>query len=104
MAGRGRRDHHQLSESTRFSVRVTPRASRDSIGGWSERDGRRTLAVRLAAAPVDGGANAGLVALLAKRLGMPKSKVRIVSGETARTKLVEVEGLDARGLAERLGE
>ena len=39
-------------------------------------------------------ANAALVALLAKTLKRPKSSVRIVAGETARLKMIEIDGLD----------
>ncbi|HJL17800.1 MAG TPA: DUF167 family protein [Sandaracinaceae bacterium LLY-WYZ-13_1] len=74
-----------------FAVRVSPRASRDAIGGVH--DG--ALKVKLTAPPVDGAANAALVKLLAKRLRVAKSAVRIVGGETSRTKRVRVEGAPA---------
>lgn len=79
-----------------FRVRVSPRASRDAIGG--AHDG--ALKVSLTAPPVDGAANAALVKLLAKRLRVAKSAVRITSGETGRSKRVEVDGVtpdQARG-------
>lgn len=49
--------------------------------------------VRVKASPVDDAANEALVQLLAKRLGVRKSSVTLVSGETARNKTIEVEGL-----------
>ena len=61
------------------------------------------LKVRLHAAPVDGAANDALVALLAERLGLPKRAVRIVAGEAARGKTVEIDGTTeaaVRALAE----
>lgn len=73
-----------------FAVRVSPRASRDAISGVH--DG--ALKVALKAPPVEGAANAALIALLAKRLGVPKRAVRITSGESSRNKRVEVEGVD----------
>ncbi len=73
-----------------FTVRVTPRASREAIAGVH--DG--ALKVALTAPPVEGAANAALIALLAKALGVPKRAVRIASGETGRVKRVEVEGVD----------
>jgi uncharacterized protein (TIGR00251 family) len=77
----------------RLAVGATPRAGRDEIMGWAKDPaGRAFLKVKVAAAAVDGAANAALVALIAKRLGRPKSAVRIVSGETARLKMLEVEG------------
>lgn len=51
------------------------------------------LRVRVKASPVDDAANEALVQLLAKRLGVRKSSVTLVSGETARNKTIEVEGL-----------
>ena len=50
------------------------------------------LRVRVKASPVDDAANEALVQLLAKRLGVRKSSVTLVSGETARNKTIEVEG------------
>ncbi len=79
-------------------VYVTPRASRSEIAG--EREG--AIWVRLAAPPVDGAANAALVELLARRLGVAKSAVRLVSGAAGRTKRVQVAGMTALAARERL--
>jgi uncharacterized protein (TIGR00251 family) len=74
-------------------VRVTPRGRRDVVEGFAaDADGRPRLRVRLAAAPVEGAANTALIALLAKAIGVRKSDVTIVSGETAREKIVAVRG------------
>jgi len=78
----------------RFAVRVQPRASRTAVEGL--RDG--ALLVRLTAPPVEGEANDALVALLADRLNVPKSAVRILSGERGRTKRVAVRGVSAADL------
>lgn len=78
-----------------IEVSLTPRASRDEVAGFA--DG--VLRVRVTAPPVDGRANAALRKLLAKRLGVPPSRVRIERGEKARRKLVSVEGADPRKLA-----
>jgi hypothetical protein len=59
------------------------------------------LRVRVAAPPVDGAANRALTALLADVLGVPGGAVRIASGETARTKVVEVDGLEPAAIADR---
>jgi uncharacterized protein len=74
-----------------IAIRLQPRASRAAVVG--ERDGR--IVVRVTAAPVDGRANAALCALIAKRAGVPRSRVRVVRGQTARDKVVRVEGADA---------
>ena len=78
-------DAHALLE-----VRVIPRAGRSGVAGM--RDG--TLVVKLAAAPVDGAANAELIAVLAEALGVPKRSIEIVSGERSRAKRVRVAGID----------
>jgi len=83
-----------------FAVRVQPRASSDEIVGEYQ-DG---LKIRLTAPPVDDRANNALRRLLAARLNVPLSAVRIASGERSRTKRVEIHGVTAamiRGLAGR---
>jgi uncharacterized protein (TIGR00251 family) len=84
--------------TARVTVRLTPRASRDEIVGF---DGE-TLRVRVTAPPVDGRANQALTRLLAKALGVGRGDVRIVSGQGARTKVVEVEGPDEAGIRRAL--
>jgi uncharacterized protein (TIGR00251 family) len=72
-----------------FTVRVQPRASRDEIAGeWQ--DG---LKIRLTAPPLDDRANEALRGLLAARLNVPLSAVRIAAGERSRNKRVEVRGV-----------
>ncbi len=73
-------------ERISFLVRVTPRASADSVGG--ERDG--ALLVRVTAPPVENAANDATVALLAKALGLPRSAVRLERGAAARGKRISV--------------
>jgi uncharacterized protein len=88
----------ERSERARLAVRVQPRASRDEILGW--RDG--VLRVRVTAPPVDGGANAAVVALVAGALGVKVSAVRLVRGERARDKVVSVAGLTDGEVRDRL--
>ena len=74
-----------------FAVRVQPRASRDEIAGeWQD-----ALKIRLTAPPVDNRANEALRRLLAARLKVPLSAVRITAGERSRTKRVEIRGVTA---------
>lgn len=95
-AGDGRADHPAMA---RITVRLTPRASREGIAG--ERDG--AVLVRVTAPPVDGAANEALVKLLAKALRIPKGSVAIISGETSRTKVIEVADLEEAEVRGRLG-
>jgi uncharacterized protein (TIGR00251 family) len=74
-----------------LEVLVQPRASRTRAVG--EHGGR--LKVQLAAPPVDGEANAALVAFLAEALGVRRAGVSIVHGDTGRRKTVRVAGATA---------
>src|SRR2546430_502152 len=73
-------------------------ASRDAILGWQ--DG--VLRVRVTAPPVEGAANAAVVALVAKALGVAPSTVRVVGGERGRDKRVRVAGLTDADVRTRL--
>jgi uncharacterized protein (TIGR00251 family) len=81
-----------------FTVRVTPRASRNEIAGSQE----GVLRVRLCAPPVEGKANKALVAFLASVLGVSKQDIEIVGGHTGRQKVVHVEGISPREASARL--
>ena len=81
-------------------VRLTPRADRDAVAGV--RDG--VIHVRVSAPPVDGRANAALERVLAKALGVPPSRVSVVRGQSARDKVVRVDGLGAADAHERLSD
>jgi uncharacterized protein YggU (UPF0235/DUF167 family) len=75
-------------------VRLTPSGGADRIDGCATDDAGRTyLKARVRAAPEGGKANAALEALLAKALGVAKSKVKVARGVTARLKTVEIESL-----------
>jgi uncharacterized protein (TIGR00251 family) len=87
-------------QAIRFGVYAKPRAHASRILGW--REGR--LDVSLAAPPVEGAANAELIATLAKALGVSKGQVRLVRGEAGKTKLVEVHGIAEAELRARLGQ
>jgi uncharacterized protein (TIGR00251 family) len=80
-------------------VLVAPRSSGDKLLGLH--DGM--LKVALTAPPVEGAANKALVAFLAKTLGVSKSSVRIVAGETSRKKTMSVEGIEPAEAIRRLG-
>lgn len=82
-----------------FSVRVVPRSSQSEIVG--EHDG--AVKVRLCSPPVDGEANAELIKLFAKSLGVARSAVEITAGETSKTKRIRVRGATSERLRELLG-
>lgn len=72
-------------------LHIQPGAKRTGVAGLHG----EALKIRLAAPPVDGKANACLIEFLADALGLPKSAVRIVGGETSRAKRVRIDGVDA---------
>jgi uncharacterized protein (TIGR00251 family) len=92
-------DARETDRGTTIRVRVKPKASRSRILG--ERDG--VLEVSLAAPPVDGEANAELVRTLARQLRVAQTRIELVSGRTARTKLISVHGIGLAELQQRLG-
>ena len=83
---------------TRLQLRVSPGASRSAVigrhgAGWK---------VRVAAAPERGRANDAVVELLSAALDVPRPRVRLVSGASARDKIVELEGVTADEIDRRL--
>lgn len=79
-------------------VRAQPRASRTEIVG--EHDG--ALKVRLAAPPVDGAANEELIRHIAKRVGVAPSRVRVLTGDTGRSKVVEIDDVEVSAVRDAL--
>lgn len=82
-----------MAAGVRLRVRVTPNAGADRIEGTELRDdGEVVLKLRVAAVPDKGKANAAVIALLAKALGVPKSAIALTAGDTARTKTLAISG------------
>ena len=79
-------------------VRLTPRGGRDEVKLLD--DG--SLAVRVAAPPVEGRANDALRKVVAKALGIAPSRVQLVRGDRSREKTLSIEGLDAGEVRARL--
>jgi uncharacterized protein (TIGR00251 family) len=82
-----------------ISVKVSPNASRDEVVGAMS-DG--TIKIQLKAKPVEGAANQALVALLAERLGVPRSQIEIIAGRTGTRKLVSIVGITPAEVDARL--
>lgn len=78
---------HLSAPGTEIALRVTPRAARDRIVA-----GNGVLRVYVTTVPESGKANAAVLKLLAKALGVPKSRLDIVRGQAARDKVVRVLG------------
>lgn len=85
-----------MSETLRIAIRLTPRAARNAVQGWAAgADGTPLLKAAVTAVPEKGKANEALVALLSKQWHIPKSRLRIVRGETDRNKIVEIDRASA---------
>ena len=79
-------------------LHIQPGAKKTEVAGlYGE-----ALKIRLAAPPVDGKANASLIAFLADQLGVPKSAGSLLSGESSRAKRVHVSGVAAAAAEARL--
>jgi uncharacterized protein len=87
----------------RINIRVHTRAHKDAVGGRYGSEDPPTLVVRVRAAPVDGLANAACVKALAMAFEVPRNRVKIVAGASARSKVVDVEGADPQRLKDLLG-
>jgi uncharacterized protein (TIGR00251 family) len=80
--------HSVQEDEVVFKVQVVPRSSRSEVVG--EHNG--SLRVKIAAPPVDGAANEELIRVLAKTFNVPRSAVRIVSGQTGKVKQISIKG------------
>lgn len=91
-------DFQEQDGAVTFAVRVVPRASKTEVVG----EQNRALKVKLKSPPVDGAANEELVRFLAKSLGVRRSSIEIVYGQSSRNKQIRITGLDREQLQEAL--
>lgn len=87
----------EIDGAVTFDVLVQPRASRAKVGPIH--DGR--LKVAVTAPPVDGEANAAVIALLAKSVGVARGAIEVIAGASSRRKTVRIAGV-ARAAIEAL--
>jgi len=80
-------------------IAVKPRSSREGVGPVQA----DRLVVSVNAPPVDGKANEAVIRVLAETLGVPRSSVTIVRGDTGRRKTVRIAGITAGALARVTG-
>jgi hypothetical protein len=86
------------AQGATFAVKVHPRAKKNAVSG----EVGEALKVSLTAPPVEGKANAACIAFLAEVLGVSRSSVTIIAGETGRQKVVRVSGLSAEAVREKV--
>ena len=79
-------------EAITFTVRVQPRATKSAVVGEVE----GALKLKLAAPPIDGAANEELIRFLAKLFAVPRRSVSILSGATAKIKIIRIAGLTSQ--------
>lgn len=86
----------------RLAVRLTPNGGRDAVDGIEvDGEGEAFLKARVTSVPEKGKANKALILLIAKSLRIPKSSISLVSGETARKKILRIDG-DPEDLLKKL--
>lgn len=85
------------NSNARLTVKVTPNAGRNAIVGFKE----GVLLVKVAAPPEKGKANKELIDFLAEKLGIKKSSVLIVKGQTSRFKSIVIEGMSGDEVVKR---
>ena len=88
----------QSEQGVVLSVRAHPGSRRNAILGVRE----VALRVAVTAAPEKGKANQAIIALLSKTLGVPKSAVGLVAGETSRHKRFAIEGFSVQEIRDTL--
>jgi uncharacterized protein len=84
---------------TDIKVRVVPRSSRNQMICVED----EIFKIKLTAPPVDGKANKALIEFLAKKLGLARGSVEIISGERSRQKTVRIQGLPPKEVSKLLG-
>lgn len=82
----------------KLKIKVVPKSSRNNVAGWMG----DTLKICVNAAPEKGKANLAAREILAAALGLPKDKVRVVSGLASARKLVEIDGMGEAEVRRRL--
>ena len=83
----------------RIEVYIQPRAAKTELAGMHA----GAVKIRIAAPAVENAANRTLIDFIAQKLGVAKRCVRIVSGNTSRRKILEVDGVSAVEIAAALG-
>ncbi len=83
---------------TIIQVKITPRSSKNALEGWQG----DLLRIRLHALPEKGEANEELISFLSESLEVPKSRIRLVSGQTSRLKRVEIMGMSLKEIELKL--
>jgi uncharacterized protein len=87
----------KLENGIRFGIKVVPNSSKCEISGIIE----ESLKIKLDVPPVEGKANEKCIKFLSKLLGVPKTSITIISGETSKNKILFIKG-DAEELSSKI--
>ena len=85
-------------ENRRLELKVTPNAGRNAITGWRG----DVLQIKIAAPPEKGKANKEVIDFLGRTLGVKKSAIAVIKGETSRNKAIEIEGMSREEIIGKL--
>ena len=86
------------SNSVGLHVRLTPNSRRNEITGFTG----EVLNIKIAAPPVKGKANEELVTYLSRVLGVKKSNITIMKGQTSRNKIISIEGISREDVLSKI--
>lgn len=84
--------------TTQLTIKVVPSSSQNAVSGWLE----SALKVRVTQPPENGKANKAVIATLATALEIPRQHITLCKGHTASTKVVEVDGLSAIEIRQKI--
>lgn len=84
----------------RIKFRIIPNARKTELAG----EYANAVKIKLSAPPIEGKANAELIKYLSKSLGVSKSSITFISGETSKDKLLEIPNFDMKAIIEKLSE
>jgi uncharacterized protein (TIGR00251 family) len=87
-----------IQVNTVIRIKLLPKSSRNQVVG---REGDH-FKVKVTAPPVEGKANKALIDLLAKKLGVPKSHIEIISGKSSRLKSIRIDGLSIEEITRKV--
>jgi len=87
-----------------LAVRAQPGAKKTAITGIYGEGPTEQLKIAVQAPPLEGRANAALIAFLAETFAVPKNAVELISGELSRSKVFSLRGVSTETMKEKLGE
>jgi hypothetical protein len=89
----------ELKTVSDLRVKVVPGSSRNEIAGWLG----DAVKIRVKAPPEKGKANAAVLDLLARQLGLSTTALAIISGHSSPSKIVAISGMDDEAIRKAIG-